>query len=616
MEDNLNIISVGGPGGTGEAGGQEGTSPQGLQSIKAPIPDPALDYQLCRYIDADTTGPDFKIKVSSKQSNKEVTFEFGDSTHKNLMRILAGWGIHRPVNEISDQLDFLKLKMSPGATYDPNVTFHSSLGFDTYQGKPIFKYSKAWITGTNTTSPISTYIGGQQLAERGLLENYKRDLQELVAPQPALYTVLVAATGGLLSQALNTQDSNILLNLMGQSSIGKSTAERLALSFFGNYNDLMTTYNTTKCFLEEQLASRFIIPVVIDDILAGHTGSSTKVISKEMNDLIFRLSTGLTKGKHQSAPQRYYSSVIASSEVSLVDKLLSLEANGQFYRLIELQVEKGDLTKDLDHAFKLEEFMEESYGLGATAFGRYILSQGYLGEGQGATGTQAHQIHQAHQTLASLYAQELRRLQTHPKLAGISRAANRLAILTLTSKLLSDCFDLGIDQTAYEDYLISIITRMFNKVNTRSDSYQTFINTVSTYPELFTGSKDTYNSQMHLGVKCTNAYGNTEVIIPTQTLKQLVFGVDPMQVIGQTSSTLTSQKARQPINGEMLSIIRHWRENGWLDCIEGKKQNYRKMTLGTQDDQAKHKQQLVYVVIIKDQQPRQPQEPQQQGVVS
>ena len=607
MEDNLNIISVGGPGGTGEAGGQEGTSPQGLQSIKAPIHDPALDYQLCRYIDADTTGPDFKIKVSSKQSNKEVTFEFGDSTHKNLMRILTGWGIHRTVNELTDQLEFLRVKMSPGATYDPSVTFHSSLGFDTYQGKPIFKYSKAWITGTNTTSPISTYIGGQQLAERGLLENYKRGLQELVAPQPALYTVLVAATGGMLSQALNTQDSNILLNLMGQSSIGKSTAERLALSFFGNYNDLMTTYNTTKCFLEEQLASRFIIPVVIDDILAGHTGSSTKVISKEMNDLIFRLATGLTKGKHQSAPQRYYSSVIASSEVSLVDKLLSLEANGQFYRLIELQVEKGDLTKDLDHASKLEELMEESYGLGATAFGRYILSQGYLGEGQGATGPQAHQ------TLASLYVQELHRLQSHPKLAGINRAANRLAILTLTSNLLSDCFELGIDQTAYEDYLISIITRMFTKVNTRSDSYQTFINTVSAYPELFASSKDTYNPQMHLGVKCTNAYGNTEVIIPTQTLKQLVFGVDPLQVIGQTSSTLTSQKARQPINGEMLSIIRHWRENGWLDCIEGKKQNYRKMTLGTQDDQAKHKQQLVYVVIIKAQQTRQPQE---QGVVS
>ena len=35
--------------------------------------------------------------------------------------------------------------------------------------------------------------------------------------------------------------------------------------------------------------------------------------------------------------------------------------------------------------------------------------------------------------------------------------------------------------------------------------------------------------------------------------------------------------------------------------------------VGTQDDQAKHKQQLVYVVIIKAQQPRQPQEPEEQG---
>lgn len=182
MEDDLNIISVEGPGATGPQGGtgpQEGTGgqagqgPQGgidgqggleglqvtgpqadqgldsqevtgttdsLQSINAPIPDSALDYQLCRYIDADTTGPDFKIKVSSKLSNKTVTFELGDSTHKNIMRILAGWGIHRSVNEISDQIDFLKLKMSPGATYDPNITFHSSLGFGTYQGKPIFKY--------------------------------------------------------------------------------------------------------------------------------------------------------------------------------------------------------------------------------------------------------------------------------------------------------------------------------------------------------------------------------------------------------------------------------------------------------------------------------------------
>lgn len=50
-----------------------------------------------------------------------------------------------------------------------------------------------------------------------------------------------------------------------------------------------------------------------------------------------------------------------SSELSLVSKLLELEAQGQFFRLIELEVKRGDLTKDVKHAKKLEAFILHNY---------------------------------------------------------------------------------------------------------------------------------------------------------------------------------------------------------------------------------------------------------------
>lgn len=86
--------------------------------------------------------------------------------------------------------------------------------------------------------------------------------------------VYLAGASGIVTQQLKLPDSNIMLNVCGESGCGKTTAENVALSFWGNPMELATSFNSTANRTEQIMADRYIMPVLIDDMLAGNNFST------------------------------------------------------------------------------------------------------------------------------------------------------------------------------------------------------------------------------------------------------------------------------------------------------------------------------------------------------
>ena len=72
--------------------------------------------------------------------------------------------------------------------------------------------------------------------------------------------------------------------------------------------------------------------------------------------------------------------IITSSETSLVDHMTNQETRGQLFRMLELEVKRGDLTKNLKHARALEAFMQNNYGIGARKLGQFMVSNKLVDE--------------------------------------------------------------------------------------------------------------------------------------------------------------------------------------------------------------------------------------------
>ena len=538
------------------------------QSMQAKLQERGIIIGSVEYIDAGPTESSYGLYMgytNKRGETKRDEFDICSRKLGKISNILWSWGASISPGEIEGAISHT-IKNMEGSV---RARRHTHLGFGTYHGEPIFKMDDSWDAAGNK---ISTYGSNIIFTQAGNLNDYMMGLKELVVGQPALLTTLVAGASGLVCQALNIPDSNIIVNLHGDTSIGKSTAENLALAFWGDSRTLMTNFNSTPGFWNTELKHRNIVPITVDDISASKCGY------KNIGDLIFQLGSGITRGKFNEQPERYYCPVLVSSELSLVSKLLELEAQGQFFRLIELEVKRGDLTKDVKHAKKLEAFILHNYGLGAVAMGRYMVQNQLVG-----------------QHLLDLYQMQQVKIQEDKRLSGVARVGNRLAILTLTCHIMNQCFDLGIDLERFTGYLVDSVRPMFNTVNHRISTYHDFCKLVQDKPELFAGSDKNYDKNVHLGVKELNEYGNQQVLIPTRRLENLIFGVSPHQILSNTSK----KEGRQPKNKEMESITRFWRDKGWLYCIKREGQNYCKRTLGITKEERAH-QTLVYVVIIRE----------------
>ena len=180
----------------------------------------------------------------------------------------------------------------------------------------------------------------------------------------SLSSVLLGYIGEELS--LDTQ----IVHLYGNSTTGKSTALKLAISLFGypdvKKNGLFSTYNATENALIKQLEGIKGVPFAFDEI------SMSK--SNNFSDMIYKISNGvdkcrLNKNSEQIKKEPWLTTIMSNGEKSLVR---SANKNAGI-QIRVLEFDNIVWTKNSEHSEKINSIILNNYGHLGFEFAQYIM---------------------------------------------------------------------------------------------------------------------------------------------------------------------------------------------------------------------------------------------------
>lgn len=257
---------------------------------------------------------------------------------------------------------------------DPPITIHQGIGWDikvsdSGKTKDVFK-------GYNALGMKSTYNGKLPIKPKGKIEDLQEFVKEHVNGSPlslAFAIGLSAVVVGLLGDIL--QCENLVVHFSGDSSIGKTTAARLAISVgslpsFHVKHSLLNDYDGTENALLATLAGNKGYPTCFDEANMNN--------SKDFSRFIYRLASGrekkrLTRDATQKETESYLTTIISTGEKKLTKD--SNQNTGKEIRV--LQFSDIPWTNSAEHAETVNTFIvQENYGWGILHLAKYMLKIG------------------------------------------------------------------------------------------------------------------------------------------------------------------------------------------------------------------------------------------------
>lgn len=284
-------------------------------------------------------------------------------------------------NEISDYLSEV--------CYDKErqVKAYSELGWDTYDGKRIFKYDKIYSDlgqpeiVSECNSEVAEFLSDKDYSLEKL-EGWLEYTGALINYSDTDALIISTACTGIIRQLLPyTKETNINMNIVGQRASGKSTICHFALSLFGDPSVLEGSFTDTDNAMEMLRSKRPILPYILDERMLKFEGSSDNARRQGILLGIFREYEGKAKEKlagqgKELSGKRTYGPIMSTSVEPMLDMLLKGRDRdiGQYRRFIELEVEASELFDGALMAEETEEVAYTCYGYGIEVLIRYIFS--------------------------------------------------------------------------------------------------------------------------------------------------------------------------------------------------------------------------------------------------
>ena len=313
------------------------------------------------YEDIQTKEISFKLKfLTTNGTDKEIEVTALQIADANKILELAKYGLD--VNAINSKNVIKHLNNEAIKVRFQNVT--TGLGFVKMESNhPIYVGSKAYeyIEGNMYKSKL-VYAGKTNLERKGKLKDSISELNTILERNPNLQLAVSMGVGALIvgyMRNVGIIQPNIVAHLSGDSSTGKSTALKLAVSLFGNVadaNSLFSSWNTTDNAMQEMLAGNEGIPVALDE--AG------MMKTKNHSALIYALSQGKEKqrmffGKGNNEIRTWNTLIISSGEIPIDDDE-SDQATGVGVRLVKF--DGIQWTASAEEADKVLKYVNSYYG--------------------------------------------------------------------------------------------------------------------------------------------------------------------------------------------------------------------------------------------------------------
>lgn len=198
--------------------------------------------------------------------------------------------------------------------------------------------------------------------------------QQVIGVIPLEFILGVAASALIVGYYAKTgQDKDsIMVQLVGTSTTGKTTAAQLAISLFGppikGVKKLFQSFSSTANALPRMLGNNFGVPFLIDELsLAG---------SKDLTEFIYLLGENREKGRMTESLDlaeqlSWHTSILMTGENSITSQ--TNQNLGLLVRLFEYEIKQW--TNDANHADIIKNTVKQHYGHAGIVYADY-LTQG------------------------------------------------------------------------------------------------------------------------------------------------------------------------------------------------------------------------------------------------
>ncbi|MDM0611618.1 DUF927 domain-containing protein [Clostridium perfringens] len=437
-------------------------------------------YRLSRYmgikevltnIDDETFKANLEFLTLNGISNITVGREI--YLNKNKLIDLQNKGLDVVSSNVNDLIEYLRY--CEDRAIKKNV--HSKLGFFNYNGNETYKLY-------NTVGIKSEYVGGYDVKPKGSKEKYIEMLENEVFGKCelefAIISALSAVTLGYIGEELGLD--SLLIHIVGNSTTGKSTALKLAISCFG-YPDvkrmgLYTTYNSTNNAILKKFIGLKGVPVALDEISMSHTNDFTKFVYSVVNGAD---KDRLNKDSELKEKETWLTTILSNGERSLISS--SNKNAGVQIRVIE--IDNVTWTRDAQNAENIKEAILENYGHIGFEFAEFVMKKG------------KEKLIKQFKEIKKSFKYELEQNQISDNM--IDRRCEKYAIILQTAYLFSEMMNVQLKIKEIKEMLIEVERKSIKNRNFKESAIDYIKQYVEKYKNKFETEGNTNSSNDILG---------------------------------------------------------------------------------------------------------------------
>ena len=313
----------------------------------------------------------------------------------------------------------------------------NNLGWSFQGGRHVFKGYKLF----GKERLCAKYNGSLHIQPKGSFEAWRSGILQFAMPQVPLQTAIAVGASALLEGMLADElDSSFILHLMGESSKGKTTFAKLALSVACSPqpikgNSFFCDWNSTNNYKLSLLKNNYGFPVVFDEI----SQAKTKTLTDFVYDVANRQERGrLNSDSSQKEVATWSTTVISTGEESLLGKCNN--NNGLLVRVLELEFEQ--ITADARSAEALMSVIINNYGQAYPKILEYFFEDD-------------NRIAEIRQRFLDKRAQLSEEFGAENALAN--RLMKHIAIILLSAEICGEVLDLDFDIEAIKQELFRAV---------------------------------------------------------------------------------------------------------------------------------------------------------------
>lgn len=211
----------------------------------------------------DTLGIELEVLFYYRKKYKKVLIPRSLFIDNNLQQ-LTSIGADLPKRNIASIIRFLTIIES----ITPNEQLvHKSLGWSNETEELTYLHEKS--ISTNKNKRVSNYEGEFDIKAKGTLDGWLDMMRKHVCGHTELEFMIGIGFSAVINSLLSKVKKldTILIHLSGESSTGKTTSSKLAVSAFGRPDGegLIKTFNSTQNAILKNVVNNFGVPMVFDE---------------------------------------------------------------------------------------------------------------------------------------------------------------------------------------------------------------------------------------------------------------------------------------------------------------------------------------------------------------